>query len=151
MAIYFLFFGCNFFCVKNRENFLLSTDRNMVFLQILSDIPLLYDQWLPRYVNYPPRPHLRLHLGGFRMENGGNPPKTNFKQVLDHLPGFENNTLFSIHKKNFFHSTLLWKDQILNRNWFSSARINKFTLKFMKSLWWRHCQVFVFQKWRTLY
>ena len=74
----------------------------MVFSQILSYIPLLYDQWLPRYVNYPPRPHSRLHLGGFRMENGGNPPKTKFKQVLDHLPGFENYTLLSIPKKKFF-------------------------------------------------
>ena len=32
----FLFFGCNFFCVKDREKFLRSTDRNMVFPQILS-------------------------------------------------------------------------------------------------------------------
>ena len=40
-----LFFGCNFFRVENRENFLLSTFRNMMFPQILSYIPLLYDQW----------------------------------------------------------------------------------------------------------
>ena len=28
--------------------------------------------------------------GGGQQENGGNPPKTNFLQVLDHLPGFKN-------------------------------------------------------------
>ena len=40
-------------------------------------------------------------LGGSRLENGGNLPKTNFKQVLDHLPGFENYTFFDFQKKLF--------------------------------------------------
>ena len=39
--------------------------------------------------------------GGCRLENGGNPPKTNFKQVLDHLSGFENYTFFDFQKKFF--------------------------------------------------
>ena len=74
----------------------------MVFAQILSYIPLLYDQWLPRYVNYPPRPQSRLHLGELPAgKRGQPPPKTNFKQVLDHLPGFENYT-FSISQKKIY-------------------------------------------------
>ena len=50
----FLFFGSNFFRDENRENFLLSTDRNMVFPQILIYIPLLYDQWLHKICELPP-------------------------------------------------------------------------------------------------
>ena len=38
-------------------------------------------------------------LGGIPLENGGNPPNTNFKQVLEHLPGFENFTFFDFQKK----------------------------------------------------
>ena len=49
----FCFSAVTFFCVENRENFLLSSDRNMVFPQILSHIPFLSDQWLSRYKNYP--------------------------------------------------------------------------------------------------
>ena len=79
----------------------------MVFPQILSYIPLLYDQWLPRYLNYPPRQLSRLHLGGCRLEYGGNPPKTNFKQVLDRLSRFENYTFFDFQKNFFpFHPTI---------------------------------------------
>ena len=58
----FLFIGCNFFCVKNREKF--STHKNMVFPQILSRTPLLSHQWLPKYVNYPLRHQLRWYFGG---------------------------------------------------------------------------------------
>ena len=36
---------------------------------------------------------------GCRLENGGSHPKTNFKQVLDHLPRFENYTFFDFQKK----------------------------------------------------
>ena len=39
--------------------------------------------------------------GGCQLENGGNSPKTNFKQVLDHLSGFENYTFFNFQKKFF--------------------------------------------------
>ena len=108
---YFFFSTVNFFCFENRENFLLSTDTNMVFPQSLSHIPLLYDQWLPRYANYPPRQLSRLHLGGCRLENGSNPPKTNFKEVLNHLSGFENYryTFFNFQKKFFsLHPKLLY-------------------------------------------
>ena len=45
-------------------------------------------------------------LGGSRLENGGNPPKINFQQILDHMPWFENYTSFDF-QKNFFHSTLI--------------------------------------------
>ena len=45
--------------------------------------------------------------GGCRLENGGNPPKTNFKQVLDHLSGFKNCTFFDFQKKFFsLHPTI---------------------------------------------
>ena len=40
-------------------------------------------------------------MGGCRLENAGNPQKTNFKQVLDHLSGFENYTFFDFQKKFF--------------------------------------------------
>ena len=40
-------------------------------------------------------------LGGCRLENGGNPQKTNFRQVLDHLSGFKNYTFFDFQKKFF--------------------------------------------------
>ena len=100
MAIFFVY-GCNFFCVENRENILLSTDRNMVFSQILSHIPLVYDQWLPRFANYPSHQLSRLHLGELPAGKWGQPPKTNFKQGLNHLSGFESYTFFDFQKKFF--------------------------------------------------
>ena len=103
---YFLFFGCNFFFVENRENFLFSTDTNMLFPQIFSYISLLYDQWLPRYMNCPHANCCNYIWGGCRQENESNPPKTSFKQVLNHLSGFEHYAFFDF-PKNFFHSTLL--------------------------------------------
>ena len=39
--------------------------------------------------------------GSCRLEIGGNPPKTNFKQVLNNLSGFENYTFFDFQKKFF--------------------------------------------------
>ena len=77
----------------------------MVFPQILSHMPLLFDQWLPRCKNYPCVIRYDNMLGGSRLENDGNPQKTNFQQVLKHFPGFENYTFFDFQKK-IFHSTL---------------------------------------------
>ena len=78
----FYFSTVTFFVLKKNKLFV-STDRNVVFPQILIDIPLLYDQWLPRYVNGPHANCRDYMWGGCRLENGGNPPKTNFNQVLD--------------------------------------------------------------------
>ena len=73
----------------------------MVFPQILSQIPLLSDQWLPRYKNYPCVNSFDNILGGSRLENESNSSKPTFQEVSDHLPGFENYT-FSDFKKKFF-------------------------------------------------
>ena len=95
-----------FVCVKNTENFLLSTDRNMVFPKILSHIPLLYDQWLPRYVNYPHANCDDNIWGGAGWKMGANLQKqilSKFWTICRDL----RTALFSISKKKFFHSTLL--------------------------------------------
>ena len=51
----------------------------MVFPQILSYTPLLYDQWLPTYVNYHPRPQLQLHLGELPGGKWRQPPKNKYQ------------------------------------------------------------------------
>ena len=101
----FGFSAVTFFVLKIEKTFFFSTDRNMVFPQILSYIPLLYDQWLPRYANNPHANCRNYIWGGCRLKTGGNIPKTNFKQVLDHLLRFEIYT-FLISKRTFFHSIL---------------------------------------------
>ena len=73
----------------------------MVFPQILSHMPLLSGQLLLRYVNYPCVISCDNILGGSRLKNDGNPLITNFQQVSDHLPGFENYTFFDFQKNCF--------------------------------------------------
>ena len=51
--------------------------------------------------------------GGCRLENGGNPPQTNLKQVLNHLSGFENFTFFDFQKKFFSLHPIIYIDSAL--------------------------------------
>ena len=100
------------FCVENRENFLLSSDRNMVFPQILSHMPLLSNQWLPRYINYPLRHQSRLHFGGWPAGKWGQPPKNKFSTSFRPFSGIYELHFFRFPKK-FFSPDPIAKDALL--------------------------------------
>ena len=105
-------------------------NRNMVFPQILSYMPLLFDQWLPRYMNYPLR-HSRDNIfGGGWLENGSNPQNINFQQVLDHLLGFKNYIFFDF-QKFFFTAPALINQKCANEN--ASYLVKKSELRAKKS------------------
>ena len=104
----FLFFGCNFVCDENRENFLLSTDRNVVFPQICELYTITLQPVVTEICELPPALSFAITFrgkAGWKMMES--PKNQFFNKFLTIWPDLRT-TFFSISKKSFFYSTLLF-------------------------------------------
>ena len=122
----------------------------MVFPQILSHISLLSDQWLPRIRFTPCVNSFDNILGGSRLENGSNPPKPTFQEVLDHLPGFENYTFFDFKKKKFFIPPYSHMTALKSAAWYSYVSVVRECLGNTKTSNYQHLVDLMFRNFQAL-